>query len=127
MIRLAKIKKGDKVADLGSGDGRIVIAFAQNGAVAHGYEINPLLYVISIQNLRKNGVHERAKIYLKDLWRVDLSPYDIVTLYGNFPMMSRLEKKLQKELRTGARVISNHFKFPKWNSEKEEDLYLYVK
>jgi cyclopropane fatty-acyl-phospholipid synthase-like methyltransferase len=128
MIRLADIKKGEKAADLGSGDGRIVSACAEKGAIAHGYEINPLLYVISLRNLTKKGVSSNAKIFLKDLWSVDFSSYDVVTLYGNFPMMSRLQKKLQKELRPGARVISNHFKFPNWKVEKEEeDLYLYIK
>lgn len=128
MIELAKIKKGERAADLGSGDGRIVIALAKAGAVASGFEINPVLHVIALQNLRKNGITNTAHVFLKDLWKTDLSKYDVITLYGNFPMMSRLEKKLQKELPPGARVISNHFEFPHWIAEQESnDIFIYRK
>jgi cyclopropane fatty-acyl-phospholipid synthase-like methyltransferase len=127
MLNLAKIKKGDKAADLGSGDGRIVMALAKAGALADGYEINPLLYILSKYRIRKEGVRH-ANIFLKDLWKKDLSIYDVVTLYGNFPMMGRLEKKLQTELRPGSKVVSNHFQFPNWKyAKKERDVYLYIK
>lgn len=126
MIFLAKIKKGEKAADLGSGDGRIVIALAHAGALADGYEINPLLSFLSQYTIKKRQL-QNAQIFLKDLWRTDLSKYDVITLYGNFPMMPRLERKLQKELRPGARVISNHFQFPKWKHNRmKDDVYLYI-
>lgn len=128
MIALAKIKNGERACDLGSGDGRIVIALAHAGAVADGLEINPILHLLALQNLRKKHVGENAHVFLRDLWKTNLSKYDVITLYGNFPMMARLEKKLQKELRPGARVISNHFQFPHWKSENAvDDIFVYSK
>lgn len=127
MIRLANIQKGERACDVGSGDGRIVVALAKKGAIADGLEINPVLYIVS-NYLIKRWKIKHAKVFLKDLWKVNFSTYDVITLYGNFPMMGRLEKKLQKELRPGARVVSNHFQFPNWKyTKKEEDVYLYVR
>lgn len=128
MLQLAAVKKGERVADLGAGDGRIVIAFAKAGVIAHGYEINPLLYFLAKRNIQKVKTKGKAEVFLKDLWTVNLSSYDVITLYGNFPMMARLEKKLKKELPVGARVISNHFLFPHWKAEKVfDDTYLFRK
>lgn len=127
MLRLAHVRKGERAVDVGSGDGRIVIALAREGAHAEGFEINPLLHGIALWNIHKSK-EKRARVFLKDLWQVNFSPYDIVTVYGNFPMMGRLEKKLQKELKPGARVISNHFAFPHWKSTKSsDDVLLYIK
>lgn len=127
MMRLANIKKGERAADLGSGDGRIVIELAKKGAISDGYEINPVPYIASRYFIKTQNV-KNARVFLKDLWKVDLSEYNVITLYGNFPMMKRLEKKLKKELRPGARVVSNHFQFPNWKFEKQyNDVYLYIK
>ncbi|MBI2022819.1 50S ribosomal protein L11 methyltransferase [Candidatus Daviesbacteria bacterium] len=126
MINLLKIKKGEKAVDLGSGDGRVVIALAKAGAEAYGYEINPLLVWISRRNIKKTGLERKAFINWQDLWKVDLSKFDIVTLYVIPTIMGSLEKKLKKELKKGARVTSNHFKFPKWKvSQTKNDSYLY--
>jgi methylase of polypeptide subunit release factors len=112
--------------DLGSGDGRIVIAFAQKGIESYGYEIIPLIYLWSLINVKSKNV-KKAKIFLGDYWRVDLSQFDYVTVWGTPYMMERLEKKLQKELHPGAKVVSNHFQFPNWKAKsKKNDVYLYV-
>ena len=127
ILRLANVKKGERAVDIGSGDGRIVIALAKEGAEASGFEINPLLHSIALWKIYKSK-EKNARVFLKDFWRVNFSSYDVITVYGNFPMMERLEKKLQHELRPGARVVSNHFLFPNWQPEKSlEDVYLYIK
>src|SRR3990167_10270805 len=82
MIKLLRLKKNDKLVDLGSGDGRIVIAFAKLGIESHGYEINPVLVAISRFRIRRLGLQNKAAIHFKDFWIVDLSEYNLVGLYG---------------------------------------------
>lgn len=114
IIKLAKIKTGDLVVDLGSGDGKLVIALAQEGAVAYGFEINPFLVYISKIKIKKAGLSSRAFIYQKNFWKEDLSKFDIVTIFGIKFIMKDLEVKLKKELKSEARVISKYFIFPSW-------------
>jgi len=126
MIELAKIKPGEHVVDLGSGDGRFLIAVAQKGIEAHGYEINPLLVWWTRRRIRKAGMQKRAFAHWKSFWRVDYSSFDVVLIFGIFYIMRRLEKKLREELKPGARVVSNAFTFPTWVPEKKEGgVYLY--
>ncbi len=126
MVDLADVKPGVRAADMGSGDGRLVIALAEAGAEAHGYEINPLFIWISKRNIRKLGLTGKAFIHRKSYWREDLSKFDIITVYGYPRMMERLEKKLKTELKTRARVISNKYRFPAWlPSKKDDNVYLY--
>lgn len=128
MVLLADIKPGEKTVDLGSGDGRIVIAFAKAGAEAHGFEINPLLVWFSQYKIKKAGLKNKAFIHLKDFWGKDFSSFKIVTLFGISYIMPRLEKKLQKELLSGSKIVSYAFEFPKWQpSTKENGIYLYKK
>ena len=128
MVALAQIKPGEKAVDLGSGDGRLVIALARTGAQASGYEIDPLLVWLSRRKIRQAGLEKQAFIYRQSFWNGDLSGFDVVTVYGISYMMKRLERKLKRELKTGARVVSNYFTFPAWaESKKEGRLYLYQK
>ena len=125
IMELLSPKKGEKIADLGSGDGRIVIQAAKQGAKATGYEINPVLVWISRSKVRKSGV--KARIVQRSLWRVHLAEYDAITLYGTTHMMRRLENKLKRELRPGSRVVSNHFTFPTLSIKKSKnDVHLYI-
>jgi cyclopropane fatty-acyl-phospholipid synthase-like methyltransferase len=121
MMRNLKLKKGQKLVDLGSGDGRVVIAFAKTGVEAHGYEINPVLVALSRYKIRRSGLGDKAFIHFADFWNKDFSGYDAVTVYGINHMMGRLEKKLKKELKPGSLVASNYFKFPNLKSYKEEN------
>ncbi len=126
MIRLARVKPGARAVDLGSGDGRIVIAFARAGAQAHGYEINPFLVMRARRNIRNAGLEGRAFAHWKSFWGENLSSYDIVTLYGITYIMKGLEEKLGRELKSGARVLSNYFTFPGWvPKEKDGRICLY--
>lgn len=125
MMQLLDVKSGKKLVDLGSGDGRIVHEAAKLKVHAYGYEINPFIYLVSKIKLRKM---KNAKIELADLWKQDLSQFDYVTVWGVPPMMGRLEKKLRKELKKGAKVVSNHNRFPNWKYSKNmNDVYLYIK
>lgn len=112
MVGLLKLKKGQKLVDLGSGDGRIVMAFARAGIESHGYEINPVLVMISRLKIRRAGLEKKAFIHFKDFWVTNLGEFDAVTLYGIAHIMKRLESKLKKELKPGSKVVTNYFKFP---------------
>ena len=126
IIELAEIKPGEKAVDLGSGDGRIVIALAEAGAEAYGYEINPILVRKSRRNIRKARLENKAFIILGSFWQADLSKFDIITIYGMQHVMRRLEKKSRKELKKDARIVSNAFEFPTWSPKKKDNgVYLY--
>jgi len=128
MIELSKVKKGQKVADLGSGDGKIVIEFAKRGAEAHGFEINLILVWISRMRIRRQGFQNKAFIHWKNFFKQNFSTFDIVTSFQFIYFMPGLEEKLQKELKKGAKVISNTWKFPYWKPKKRlGDVYLYIK
>lgn len=126
MMKLANIQPGVIAADVGSGDGRLVIAMARAGAIAHGYEINPLLVWWSRRRIRKVGLQDRAFIHRQDFWKVDFSQFSVVTVFGIGHIMRRLNKKLAAELKPGARVISYAFGFPNWTEiRRERGVYLY--
>ena len=127
IISLSGIKKGEKVADLGSGDGRIVLAFAKKGAQADGFEINPVLVKLSRSKIKAEDVEGNARIHFGSFWRANLKQYDVVVVFGISYIMARLERKLRVELKPGARVIANIFPFPKWKYLKKiGGLYLYI-
>lgn len=127
MIKLGKVGPNVKVADLGCGDGRVVIALAQTGAEAHGYEINPLLVWRAQRNIRRAGLQGKAFIHFKSYWEVDLGDYQVITLYGITYIMKGLEDKFAAELFPGTRVTSNYFEFPHWKKTKSEaGVHLYI-
>ncbi len=126
IIQLADVYPGQKVADLGSGDGRVVIALAKAGAETVGIEVNPWWVLQSRLTIKKEGVEDKAEILNKNFWDHDLSPYDVVVVYGIGYIMPRLEKKFDKELKPGAKVISVYFKLPNKKPEKtSSEVHLY--
>jgi hypothetical protein len=128
ILKLAQIKKGEKAVDIGSGDGRIVVALARAGADAHGYEINPFLVVWSWWKSKQLPPHERGTHHWANLWTNNFSQFQVVTLFGMTYIMKDLEKKFIRELKPGARVICNSFPFPNWKpSKKMGSVYLYEK
>jgi cyclopropane fatty-acyl-phospholipid synthase-like methyltransferase len=127
MAELAEISPGESAVDLGSGDGRVVIALAERGAEAHGYEINPLLVLKSRQNIRRAGFEGKAFIHWGSFWRADLSRYDLITVFQVSFVMGRLEAKMKKELSPSARIVSHHWRFPNLHPQKMRgDIYLYT-
>jgi protein-L-isoaspartate O-methyltransferase len=127
MVELAEIKPGEKAADLGSGDGRIVIALAQKGIETHGYEIDEDLRKLSKENIIKLEL-KNAFILNKDFWTENLSSYDIICCYPMPTIMGRLERKLQEELKPGSRILLNYFPFKHWKLQKTKDnIFLYSK
>lgn len=128
IIKFVNIKKGQKALDIGSGDGRIVIALAKAGARAYGFEFNPFLIWLSRRSIKKAGLQDKAQIKKANFWKEDLSSFDIITVFGITHMMDKLGKKLKDELKPGSRVISNGFHIPGWGEEMREDgIILYIK
>src|SRR5579885_2514473 len=82
MVQAAEIAPGMKAVDLGSGAGRVVIAMAQAGAEAVGYEINPVLVNIARKKIKKLGLDQNAKILSSNFWKQNLGEYDVVTVFG---------------------------------------------
>jgi protein-L-isoaspartate O-methyltransferase len=126
MLSLLNVKLGEKAVDLGSGDGRIVIEMAKKGAIACGYEINPLLVLIAKWKIKKLGLQNNAHIYWGDFWGKNLSSFDIVTVYLAPYSMKAVETKLRRDLKPKARVAVNYFPFHKWKPKNTVDnIYLY--
>jgi hypothetical protein len=109
---------GETAADLGSGDGRLVIALARRGAEAHGFEINPFLVILSRRNIRKAGLQGRAIIHWRSFWGARLARFEVITVFQGSFIMRRLEAKLCRELAPGARVISDYWGFPTLKAER---------
>jgi SAM-dependent methyltransferase len=110
MLRLATVGPNDVVYDLGSGDGRLVIAAARDfGARGVGVEIDPSLVALSTESARRAGVSDRVTFRADDLFETDLSDATVVTLYLSRSINQRLRPKLLRELRPGARIVSHNF------------------
>lgn len=126
MLDLADVNKEDYVVDIGSGDGRMVEAAARRAAFAVGIEINPILHWIAL--CRKSIYGQRNTGFVReDLWKQDLSEANVVMMFFIKSKMSRLEKKLRRELKPGTRVVSHIFTFPGWQYTKKDGmLYLYI-
>jgi ubiquinone/menaquinone biosynthesis C-methylase UbiE len=123
MLKLANIKKGDILYDLGCGDGRIVITAAKTYAIkAVGVDINPERIKEANENARSAGVTEFVTFHQNDLFKEDISKATVVTLYLLPEVNLRLRPKLFKELKPGSRVVSHDFDMGDWKPDKEISL-----
>lgn len=120
ILNLAHVGPDDYVIDLGSGDGRIVIAaVARYGARGGlGVDINPLSVALSNDHAAKAGIADRVRFQERDLFVTDVREATVVTVYLLPSIMGKLEKKLRAELRPGTRVVVHDFPFPVWRPEQ---------
>jgi len=119
MLEVAQVGPSDVVYDLGSGDGRIVITAAQKfGARAVGVEIDEKLARASSQRIAELGLEGRARVLHQDMFETNLRPATVVTLYLLTVVNERLRPILERDLRPGARVVTQEFKIPGWTPEK---------
>ena len=117
MIQLAALKPGQKLFDLGAGDGRLVVMAAQEtGVSAVGVEIREDLVERARSEIKKQSLEDRVKMVHDDLFKVDLKDADVVTLYLTTSGNERLRPKLENELKKGAKVISHDFKVGHWKA-----------
>lgn len=117
MLRVAKIQKGERVVDLGCGDGRIVFRAEKNfGAIASGYEVSIFVWLLAqVNRLFKRA---KSKIYRRNFFDADLGKADIVFCYLLPAVMQKLSPKFKKELKKGARIISASFSLRDWKAKK---------
>jgi SAM-dependent methyltransferase len=119
MLRLAKVNSNDIVYDLGSGDGRIVIAAAQQrGASGVGIDINPDRIREANRNAQQAGVTDRVQFRQQDLFQTDFSKATVVTLYLLPELNVKLRPKLLRELKPGTRIVSHAFDMGDWKPQQ---------
>jgi 2-polyprenyl-3-methyl-5-hydroxy-6-metoxy-1,4-benzoquinol methylase len=119
MLRLADVKKGDVLYDLGSGDGRIPVTAAKRfGVRAVGIDIDPERIREANENARRNGVTDLVKFRQEDLFKADFREATVVTLYLLPDLNVKLRPKLWAELKPGTRIVSHQFEMGTWKPEK---------
>lgn len=130
MLEMAEVGKEDHLIDLGSGDGRIVIEAARKyGASSVGIEADPIRVFWSRLRVMSNGLDGKVEIVWGNLFNSDLSKASVVTIYQGQGINNRLKAKFEKELESGARIVSYSFTFEGWEPVKNDpilDLYLYI-
>jgi len=116
MLDLARVTAEDVVVDLGSGDGRLVIAAARRGARARGVEYNPDMVRLSQQRARETGVHDRATFVEGDMFEADITDATVVAVFLLTENMRRLQTTFLA-LPPGTRIVSNTFGMPEWPAD----------
>ena len=98
IIKFTNPKPGDKIAELGSGDGRICISLAKFGANVSGFEINPFLVWTSKRKIKKLGLQNKIKIYWKNFFKINLHNYNKVVIFQFSTITKRLSKKFKVKI-----------------------------
>jgi precorrin-6B methylase 2 len=117
MLDMAKVTSEDYVIDLGSGDGRTVIAAAKRGAHAMGIEYNPDMVELSKRNAAEAGVTDKATFVKADLFESDFSKATVITMF----LLPQINMKLRPTLlalKPGTRIVSNSFTMEDWEADE---------
>jgi tRNA1(Val) A37 N6-methylase TrmN6 len=123
MLQLGGLKAGEKVYDLGSGDGRIIIMAAQKfHADAIGIELDKDLCKVSTDKIRKLHLEKNAHIVNGDLLKQNYSTADLVTVYLLPGFIDKVQPLLDQQLKKGARVVAHDFEFKNWTPDKVENI-----
>ena len=117
MLALAKVTPEDYLIDLGSGDGRTVIAAAKKGMRAHGIEYNPEMVELSKRNAAAAGVADKATFARADLFQSDFSRATVITMFLLPQINLKLRPKIL-ELKPGTRIVSNSFTMGEWEADE---------
>jgi hypothetical protein len=117
MLDMARLTPEDYLIDLGSGDGRMVIAAARRGARALGIEYNPDMVRLSQEKAKKAGVSGKASFKRGDLFEADLSEASVITLYLMTDLNLKLRPKIL-QLKPGTRIVSHAFRMDDWEPDQ---------
>ena len=131
MLEVADVGPGDYVIDLGSGDGRIVIAAAQLGAYGHGVDIDPERISEARENAEGAGVSDRVMFLQQNIFNTDFSRANVITMYLLSSVNIKLRPKILNTLEPGTRLVSHDFDMNDWEPDKyfnmdEDDVYYWV-
>lgn len=118
MLDITGVGPGDYVIDLGSGDGRIVIAAARRGAFGHGIDLNPVRVEEAEENARKAGLTDRVVFLEGDLFDADISRATVITMYLLSSVNLKLRPVLLETLRPGTRIVSHSFSMGEWEADE---------
>ena len=122
MLKLADLKAGEVLFDLGAGDGRTVIMAAKSfGARAVGVELREDLAKKALSTIHDNGLADRVTIVNGDMFSVQLTSADVVFLYLTTSANEKIRPKLENELRKGVRVVSHDYEIVGWRPLKVEN------
>lgn len=119
MLDVANVGPGDYVIDLGSGDGRIVVAAAKRGAFAHGIDIDPQRISEAKANARQAGVEDRVLFVQDNLFETDFSQASVITMYLLNSVNLKLRPKLLETLSPGTRIVSHSFNMDDWEPDNQ--------
>lgn len=122
-LDLAGLKAGETLIDLGSGSGTVLIAAAQRGANAIGYELNPVLWLWSYARTRK--YRKQISVKLQNYWLVKLPEADVIYTFLLDRYMAKLDRKLESELERPTRIVCHVFELPRKPVAKTQNSYLY--
>jgi len=118
MLELGEVGPGDRLIDLGSGDGRIVITAARRwGTPGVGYEIDPRLVTVARENASRDGVGKLARFVVEDIFIADLSAATVITMYLLPDVNLRLRPRL-RQLPRGTRIVSHDWDMGDWPAER---------
>lgn len=130
-LQLAHLQPGERLYDLGAGDGRVLLLAAREfGVRGVGIEIGPVQCALGWLRVWLSGSRQRVQIRWGNFYKADLRNADVVFVYLTSSHTSRLEKKLERELRPGTRVVSIAADFPGWQPsqvDREFVIFLYQK
>ena len=119
MLVLSELRPGELIYDLGSGDGRVVIMAAQEfGAKGVGVELREDLVKRAIERISELNINNKVKIVQSDMFNVDLSQADVITLYLTTSANDKVKPKLESELKQGARVVTHDYEILGWKTHK---------
>lgn len=134
LLSLAKIRKGERLYDLGSGDGRILIAAARDfQAQCVGFEVAILPFLIAYVKIAMSGLRKQIRLLFRNFYHYPLNDAQVVVAFLSPRAMEKLKEKFERELHPGTRVVSYVFKIPGWKPsyiskprEKDCAIYYYI-
>ncbi|MEW6287946.1 MAG: class I SAM-dependent methyltransferase [Chloroflexota bacterium] len=128
-LRMAGLKEGETLYDLGAGDGRVLfIAAREFGANAVGLEVGPVQVAFVWLRILLGGAGERVRVRWANYYRADLSQADVVFIYATLRELMKLAPHLQKQMRAGTRLVSIAADFPEWEPtafDEESLIFVY--
>lgn len=119
MLDLTDVQPSDYVVDLGSGDGRIVIAAAKRGASGHGIDLDPERIAEAREKAKKEGVADQIMFMQQDIFKTDFSEASVITMYLLSSVNKKLRPKLLDKLQPGTEIVSHSFDMGEWEPDKE--------